>query len=45
MEAVSHSAKFAKKVGVSQSVGKEFVQADKRQKQNPIRSKHARKKG
>ena len=29
MEAVAHSPKFAKKVGVPQSVGKEFAKADK----------------
>lgn len=30
MSAVAHSAKFAKKVGVPQSVGQEFNEADKR---------------
>ena len=29
MQAVAHSAKFAKKVGVSQSVGQKFAAADK----------------
>jgi len=29
MEAVAHSPKFAKKVGVPQSVGKDFAAADK----------------
>ena len=29
MEAVAHSPKFAKKVGVKQSVGKDFAAADK----------------
>ncbi len=29
MEAVAHSAKFAKKAGVPQSVGKDFAAADK----------------
>lgn len=29
MEAVAHSPKFAKKVGIPQSVGKEFAVADK----------------
>ena len=29
MAAVAHNPKFAKKVGISQSVGKEFVDADK----------------
>ena len=32
MEAIAHSEKFAKKVGVPQSVGKDFVQADKGKK-------------
>ena len=32
MRAVAHSPKFAKKVGVSQSVGKDFAMADKRKK-------------
>lgn len=32
MEAVAHSAKFAKKVGVPQSVGKDFSEADKGKK-------------
>jgi len=32
MRAVSHSPKFAKKVGVSQSVGKDFEMADKKTK-------------
>jgi hypothetical protein len=30
MRAVAHSPEFAKKVGVSQSVGKEFNEADKK---------------
>lgn len=30
MEAVAHDPKFAKKVGIKQSVGKDFVQADKK---------------
>jgi hypothetical protein len=30
MQAVAHSLSFAKKVGVPQSVGKEYVEADKR---------------
>jgi hypothetical protein len=29
MEAVAHNAKFAKKVGIPQSVGKDFAEADK----------------
>lgn len=32
MEAVSHNPAFAKKVGVPQSVGREFVKADKGRK-------------
>lgn len=32
MAAVAHSPSFAKKVGVPQKVGKEFVKADKRKK-------------
>lgn len=31
MRAVSHNPKFAKKVGVSQSVGKDFEAADKKE--------------
>lgn len=30
MAAVEHSSSFAKQAGVPQSVGKEFIQADKR---------------
>ena len=32
MEAVAHSEKFAKKVGVPEKVGKEFVKADEHKK-------------
>ena len=32
MEAVAHNPAFAKKVGVSQKVGKEFFKADKKMK-------------
>jgi hypothetical protein len=32
MEAIAHSEKFAKKVGIPQSVGKDFVEADKGKK-------------
>ena len=32
MEAVAHSPSFAKKVGIKQSVGKEFAKADKGKK-------------
>jgi hypothetical protein len=34
MEMVAHNPKAAKRVGVPQSVGKEFVEADKTKKQN-----------
>lgn len=34
MEAVAHSPAFAKKVGISQSVGKDFANADKGKKFN-----------
>ena len=37
MRAVANSPKFAKQVGVPQSVGKEYARADKRTK--PSRSK------
>ena len=30
MEAIAHNPAFAKKVGIAQKVGKEFVKADKR---------------
>lgn len=30
MEAVAHSPKFAKKVGIKQSVGRDFANADKK---------------
>ena len=30
MQAVAHSPEFAKKVGMLQSVGKDFVEADKK---------------
>nr|UVX43036.1 MAG: hypothetical protein [Bacteriophage sp.] len=30
MEAVAHSKEFAKKVGIPQSVGKDFVAADEK---------------
>jgi hypothetical protein len=34
MEAVAHSEKFAKKVGIPQKVGKEFASADKKMKKD-----------
>jgi hypothetical protein len=34
MEAVAHSEKFAKKVGIPQKVGKDFANADKKMKKN-----------
>jgi hypothetical protein len=36
MEAVAHSPKFAKKVGIPQKVGKEFVNADKKMKDGGV---------
>ena len=39
MEAVAHNPAFAKKVGIPQSVGKEFAAADKR-KRKTIAGKH-----
>jgi len=42
MEAVAHSAKFAKKAGVKQSVGKDFAAADKAS--GKFKSKAAKKK-
>ena len=32
MQAVAHNPEFAKQAGVPQSVGKDFVEADKRKK-------------
>ena len=37
MEAVAHDPKFAKKVGIAQSVGKEYAAADKAKKQAGLR--------
>lgn len=37
MQAVAHSPKFAKKAGVSQKVGKEFANADKKQGKFQVR--------
>lgn len=49
MEAVEHDPAFAKRAGVPQSVGKEFVAADKAQgkaaqKRKPLYSETSRKK-
>lgn len=44
MEAVAHSAKFARKAGVPQSVGKDFAAADKASGKK-FSAKHAKKKG
>lgn len=43
MEAVAHSAKFARKAGVPQKVGKDFAAADKAG--GKFKAKHAKKKG
>ena len=39
MQGVAHSPEFAKKVGIKQSVGKEFVKAGPAQKKLPERIK------
>ena len=39
MQGVAHSPEFAKKVGIKQSVGKEFVKAGTAQKKLPERVK------
>lgn len=39
MQAIAHNRKFAKKVGVPQSVGKDFNEADKKAGRTP---KHSR---
>jgi len=46
MRAVAHSPEFAKKVGVPQSVGKEFNDADKAvdSKKNTLYNKKKRKR-
>lgn len=41
MEAIAHSAKFARKAGVPQSVGKDFAAADKAS--GKFKSKRAKK--
>lgn len=42
MEAVAHDPGFAKKVGIKQSVGKEFAEADK--KSGKFKGKKAKRK-
>lgn len=44
MQAVEHSAAFAKKVGVPQSVGQDFVAADKARGKKAVSSLPKRKK-
>jgi len=39
MQAVAHSLEFAKKVGIPQSVGKDYIEADKK------KSQYKKKKG
>ncbi len=39
MQGVAHSPEFAKKVGIKQSVGKDFVKASPAQKKLPERIK------
>jgi tRNA A37 methylthiotransferase MiaB len=43
MRAVAHNAAFAKKVDIPQSVGREFVEADKRAKRRETIRKVIRK--
>jgi len=45
MEMVAHSPGAAKRVGVPQSVGKEFAEADKGKKLNKLPEKVKKKKG
>lgn len=45
MEAVAHSPEFAKKAGVPQSVGRDFVAADKRAAAGPHREPDADERG
>lgn len=47
MQAVAHSKTFAKKVGIPQSVGRDFYEADKRKRQGREQIAHAlvRKQG
>lgn len=40
MSAVAHSPKFAKKTGISQSVGKEYSEADKAKAATKVLRKH-----
>ena len=39
MRAAAHSPAFAKKVGIPQSVARDFVAADERASRNPFRRK------
>lgn len=42
MQGVAHSPEFAKKVGIKQSVGKEFVKAGPAKKKLPERKKNGK---
>jgi hypothetical protein len=47
MAAVAHNPEFARKVGISQSIGREFIEADKRKGSFKRKSKkraHLRRK-
>jgi hypothetical protein len=44
MEGVAHNPEFAKKVGILQSVGQDFAQADEGKKRGYNKFKEARKK-
>jgi hypothetical protein len=43
MQAVAHNKSFAKRAGVPQSVGKEFVAADKRKAQSMSSSRKGKR--
>lgn len=45
MEAIAHSPEFAKKAGVPQSVGRDFVAADKRASAGPHKEPDADQRG
>lgn len=43
MQAVAHSLKFAKQVGIPQSVGKKYVEEDKHESKSHERKEHKEK--
>lgn len=44
MQAVAHSVEFAKKVGIPQSVGREYMREDKKESKAHERKEHRKKK-